>query len=101
MTLVVAHYPTHCSKWNPIEHKMFCHISRAWDGVVFENIQIVKELAQNASTQTGLNVKVWINSKNYQTKRKATPDFIDHLNQFVQFSPILPKWNYLLKPKKL
>ena len=42
MNILVAHYPAHCSKWNPIEHKLFSHLHRAWQGAVFHDIQIVK-----------------------------------------------------------
>ena len=42
MNILVAHYPAYCSKWNPIEHKLFSHLHRAWQGAIFHNIQIVK-----------------------------------------------------------
>jgi hypothetical protein len=94
INILVAHYPPYCSKWNPIEHKLFCHVHRAWQGCVFQNIQIVKELAEMTSTSKGLQVKVWINDKKYQTKRSVNPDFKNNINQFVNFDDDLPKWNY-------
>jgi len=94
MNIIVAHYPPYCSKWNPIEHRLFCHVHRAWDGAVFQNIQIVKELAEMTSTKTGLGVKVNINNKQYQTKRKVNADFKSNITSFVDFDPILPQWNY-------
>jgi Rhodopirellula transposase DDE domain len=87
MNIVVAHYPPYCSKWNPIEHKLFAHVHRAWDGAVFQNIQIVKELAENTATKTGLEVKVKINTNTYQTKRIVEEDFKENLNSFVFFDP--------------
>lgn len=98
LNILVAHYPPYCSKWNPIEHKLFCHVHRAWEGSVFQNIQIVKELAEMTSTSKGLQVKVWINHKNYQTKRVVNPDFKNNINQYVKFDEDLPKWNYLFSP---
>ena len=95
INIVVAHYPTYCSKWNPIEHRLFCHISRQWRGVVFENIQIVKELAELTSTKTGLEVKVRINHFQYQTGRKTDEGFKQRIEQFITFSDHIPKWNYM------
>lgn len=99
MNIVVAHYPPYCSKWNPIEHKLFAHVHRAWDGAVFQNIQIVKELAEKTATKTGLSVKVKINHNTYQTKRIVDPEFRDSLNDYVCFDPLLPKWNYTILKK--
>lgn len=44
--IVIAHYPAYCSKWNPIEHKVFCHLTRAWQGVVFDNYEIVTDFTK-------------------------------------------------------
>ena len=100
INIVVAHYPPYCSKWNPIEHKLFCHIHRAWEGSVFHNVQIVKELSEMASTKTGLGVKVKINEREYLTKRTARPYFKENIQQFVDFDPVLPQWNYRFSPLK-
>lgn len=94
MNVVVAHYPPYCSKWNPIEHRLFSQVHKSWDGAVFQNIQIVKELAENTITKTGLEVKVRINSNTYQTKRPVDDIFKDNINSFVSFDPVLPQWNY-------
>lgn len=94
MNIVMAHYPPYCSKWNPIEHRLFCHVHRAWDGAVFQNIQIVKELAEMTSTKTGLEVKVRINNNTYQTKRTVSENFKNNIEDFVDFDPVLPQWNY-------
>lgn len=100
MTIVVAHYPTNCSKWNPIEHRLFCHVSRAWEGAVFENIELVKELTQNTKTKNGLSVKVHINTKQYELKRKAPKEFLENEENYIHFEQELPKWNYTMKPAK-
>jgi hypothetical protein len=99
----VAHYPPYCSKWNSIEHRLFPHVHHAWEGAVFQNIQIVKELTHNISTKTGLEVKVRINDKKYETKRIVETDFKSNLNDFVSFDPVLPQWNdkFLVKNREL
>lgn len=94
INIVVAHYPPYCSKWNPIEHRLFSHIHQAWKGAVFHNIHMVKELADKAQTKTGLEVKVWINPKQYSIGRKPTLEFTDNIHDFVQFDQELPQWNY-------
>lgn len=97
--IVVAHYPAYCSKWNPIEHKAFCHITRSWQGVVFDNYEIVKELAEKAKTEKGFSVKAVFNDKQYQTGKKVSADFLE--NMAIEFDEKLPKWNYIFKPKPL
>lgn len=99
MEIVVAHYPAYCSKWNPIEHRAFCHITRSWQGVVFDSYEIVKELAEKTKTKTGLSVEVNFNNKEYKTGNKASTDFLESMP--VKFDEVLPKWNYSFKPKLL
>lgn len=96
--IMVAHYPSYCSKWNPIEHRLFCHVHRAWEGAIFHDIQIVKELTLETSTKTGLEVEVRINDKVYETGRKFNHNFKNNINDFVIFDDKIPKWNYLILP---
>lgn len=94
INIVVAHYPPYCSKWNPIEHRLFCHVHRAWEGTIFHTIQIVKERAELTATKTGLGVKVRINTKEYLIKRKVQDSFKENIRKFVTFDDELPQWNY-------
>ena len=71
----VAHYPPNCSKYNPIEHRLFPHVTRACQGVVFHTVQIVKGLMEKTSTSTGLKVTVDILDKVYDTGRKCAKRF--------------------------
>lgn len=95
MEIVVAHYPAYCSKWNPIEHKAFCHITRAWKGIVFDSFQTVEEKAKLATTKTGFSVKVWQNEKVYKTGKTASVEFLTKYP--VKFNLLLPQWNYALE----
>jgi hypothetical protein len=99
LDIVMAHYPPYCSKWNPIEHRMFAHVHRAWEGAVFQNLQIVKELAEKTATKNGLNVKVNINQNQYLTKRKYELEFKKNIENYIDFDQKLPKWNYTIKYK--
>jgi hypothetical protein len=92
MEIVVAHYPPYCSKWNPIEHRAFSYISKKWSGIVFDNYNIIKKLAEETTTKTGFSVIVTINEKPYETGKKASEDFMKTMP--VIFDDFLPKWNY-------
>jgi len=92
----VAHYPPYCSKYNPIEHRMFPHVTRACQGVVFHTIGIVKQLMERASTAQGLKVTVDILDKAYQTGRKCVDGFKETMR--IVFDDFLPKWNYRAIP---
>ncbi len=97
MNLMIAHYPPYCSKYNPIEHRLFAHLHHAWDGCVLSNIQIAKELAEKTSTKTGLFVKVNINQRTYQTKRPVCESFKTNIKNIIDFDEQLPQWNYTIK----
>ena len=92
----VAHYPPYCSKYNPIEHRLFPHVSRACQGVIFEGVELVKELMEKTSTSTGLRVTVDILDKVYQTGRKYAAGFKEGMK--IVFDEIMPKWNYTAVP---
>ena len=93
----IAHYPPYTSKYNPIEHRLFCHVTRACAGTVFTDVDMVKELMDQTSTSTGLKVFTSITDKIYKTARKASEDFRKHM-------PIVPddylgQWNYRAVPQ--
>jgi len=92
----VAHYPPYCSKYNPIEHRMFPHVTRACQGVVFETVAIVRELMERSHTAQGLKVTVDVIDQVYETGRKAAADFKQTMK--LVFDDVLPKWNYRAIP---
>lgn len=92
----IAHYPPYCSKYNPIEHRLFPHVTRACQGVVFTSIALVKELMKKTKTSTGLKVIVEIIEKTYQIGRKVAKDF--KMNMRIVFDDHLPQWNYRAIP---
>jgi len=96
LTVRVAHYPTHCSKYNPIEHRLFPHLARVCQGAFLQSMEMVKGLMLKASTSTGLRVFVDILDRFYKTGLKL-PDFIrDSLH--IRFDRVLPIWNYVVVP---
>jgi len=92
----MAHYPPYCSKYNPIEHRLFPHVTRACQGVIFTSIELVKELMEKTNTTTGLKAFVHIIDKVYETGRKVAADFKETMR--IVFDDFLPQWNYRAIP---
>lgn len=93
----IAHYPPYCSKYNPIEHKAFPHVTRALSGIVLDSLKTVKELIETrAKTKTGLKTFVNIIDKSYATGKKASDFFMEKMP--IVFDKFLPKWNYKAMP---
>jgi hypothetical protein len=90
----VAHYPPACSKYNPIEHRLFCHVTRSLQGVVLKSLDIAKRFISRTTTSTGLRVIVETTNEIYAKGRKATHDFLQQMP--VQFDSFLPELNYTL-----
>jgi Rhodopirellula transposase DDE domain len=94
----VAHYPPYCSKYNPIEHRLFPHVTRACRGVIFRTLETARYYMAKASTQTGLTVTVTMLEKVYETGRKCAEGFKESMT--IAFDKVLPKWNYRAIPSK-
>lgn len=92
----VAHYPPYTSKYNPIEHRLFPHLTRACQGVILKSLGLVKELMAKASTRSGLRVSVNILDKVYQTGRRVAADVKERIR--VIHDEVLAKWNYRIRP---
>ena len=109
----IAHYPPYTSKYNPIEDRLFPHLSRACKGVIFQSISTVSKFMATATTQKGLQVFTTIIDKTYQIGKKAdalragsprkeahqavAKDFKEKMEIF--FDDFLPQWNYTAKPQ--
>jgi len=94
--IVVVHYPPYCSKWNPIEHRLFSQMHRAAEGCIFTSYQQVKTIFEATKTTTGLSVVVRISEKEYQKGLKIGPDQVDQ--ERILRHPQLPQFNYTLLP---
>ena len=92
----MAHYPPYCSKYNPIEHRFFPHVTRACQGVIFTTIELVQELMAKTNTATGLKAFVHIIDKVYEKGRKVAADFKQNMR--IVFDDFLPQWNYRAIP---
>lgn len=92
----VAHYPSYCSKYNPIERRFFPHVGRACQGLLFDTLDTVVRLMRNATTRTGLKTTVNIIRRLYETGRQVAEDFKASMS--ILFDDLLPKWNYRAVP---
>jgi hypothetical protein len=92
----VAHYPPYASKWNPVEHRLFPHITRSLKGIILKSHKLVKELIEKTTTKTGLRVKANIIDKVYETGRKCADGFKETMR--IIFDDFLPSWNYKAVP---
>ena len=94
--IVVAHYPPYCSKWNPIEHRLFSQMHRQAEGVVFRSYEQVQQIFADTKTKTGLKVFVRINYKQYENGRKVNKEKVDEKR--ILYHSELPQFNYTLTP---
>ena len=93
----MAHYPSYCSKYNPIERRFFPHVGRACEGMLFDSIETVVDLMRKTSTTTGLKTTVNVISRPYLTGRHATDEIKRNLK--IVADDTLPKWNYRAIPQ--
>lgn len=96
LSVIVCHYPPYCSKWNPIEHRLFSQVHKAMEGVVFSDYQTVKKLIEQTSTKTGLSVAVRLNLKEYQKGIKVHKDKI--CEHRIAYHPKIAELNYRIYP---
>jgi len=96
VTIRLAHYPPYCSKWNPVEHRVFPHLTRALQGIILTSQQQTKTLLERATTRTGLRVVAHLWDKVYETGRKVAADFKDTMR--IVFDEHLGQWNYCAVP---
>jgi len=94
--IVIAHYPPYCSKYNPIERKLFSHVHRTIKETILTDLQQVKELMSKTSTAKGLTVEVRIVDKFYPLKQPSNKDDIDEKR--ILRHPVLPQFSYTLIP---
>lgn len=93
----IAHYPSYCSKYNPIERRFFPHVGRACAGMLFDSLETVVDLMRKASTSTGLKTTVNVIHRKYFAGRNATDEIKRNLK--IVSDERLPKWNYRAIPQ--
>ncbi len=94
----IAHYPPYCSKHNPIEHRLFAHVTRACQGVIFHTVEIAQKFIAMTKTTKGLKVTVEILKGIYAHGKKVADDFKQTMR--IVFDEDLRHWNYRAIPAK-
>ena len=94
--IIIAHYPPYCSKYNPIERKLFAHVHRTIQHNILTELQQVKELISKTSTNQGLSVEVRINDTFYPLRQLSTAYQID--KKRILRHPDLPNLSYTILP---
>lgn len=98
LTLIVTHYPTSASKWNLIEHRLFCHISRNWAGQPLIDYETVLKFIRTTQTQRGLRCSAVLDTADYPTKLKLTPQ--QKASIHLKRHRVRPEWNYTIQPHR-
>jgi hypothetical protein len=94
----VCHYPTGCSKWNPIEHRLFGPISLNWAGVPLSSFEKLLGYLRGTTTKEGLSVRAERLRGNFEKGRKVSEVEMKELG--VEWGEECPQWNYLLYPRQ-
>ena len=97
----VCHYPPGTSKWNKIEHRLFCHITQNWRANPLVSRAAVVELIAATTTKTGLKVECAPDERTYEKGIKITDAEMEALD--IRGHTFHPEWNYTVhpRPKKL
>jgi hypothetical protein len=93
----VSHFPAGASKWNKIEHRLFCYISKNWQGQPLLDVETVVNLIGSTTTEKGLTVRCEVDPRHYETGRKITEAEKDSIN--IEFISGIENWNYVIRPK--
>lgn len=99
LILEVCHYPPGTSKWNKIEHRLFCHITSNWRGEPLETAEIVVESIARTTTETGLEVHAWLDEKTYAKGRKVSDEELAECK--IKRNKFHGEWNYEIHPRTL
>lgn len=95
----VSHFPPGTSKWNKIEHRLFCHITQNWRGKPLRTFETLVDLIGNTRTAKGLRVKAKLDPRKYNTGVKVSKAEMDELD--LRPHSFHGEWNYVLQPRDL
>ena len=96
MRVRIAHDPPYTSKCNPIEHRLFSQVERAWSGVMLDSPETALQRVDNIRTQTGLRVTARLLDKVYEIGRKCSDTFRDVKDRFIRHDDVRGQWNYVI-----
>jgi transposase len=97
LRISVCHFPPGTSKWNKIEHRLFCHISQSWRGRPLVSYTVVINSIAATTTSTGLKVYARLDEREYPKKVQVTDEQLAAVN--LTPDPFHPEWNYSISPR--
>jgi hypothetical protein len=97
LAVTVCHYPSGCSKWNPIEHRLFSQISLNWAGKPLRSFEAMTGYIAATSTRTGLTVTGALKRGGNELGERVTDDEMKRLR--LTRHSVCPQWNYTLRPR--
>lgn len=95
--MTVCHYPPGCSKWNPVEYRLFSQISINWAGKPLRSLPLMLGYIRGTTTTTGLTVEAMLDEETYPKGQKVDPGEMAQLH--LESDPDLPRWNYTISPR--
>ena len=98
LTVTVCHYPTGCSKWNPVEHRLFSFISKNWEGQPLRSLEIMLGYIRGTRTETGLRVTGYLDEDFYKRAVPYSHKDVDQLS--LETHEVCPQWNYTITPRR-
>ena len=98
LKISVCHFPPGTSKWNKIEHRLFCHITRNWRGCPLETLEVVVESINSTTTETGLEVHAWLDEATYEKGRKVSDQELAEC--LITRNAYHGEWNYEIHPRE-
>lgn len=99
LSVSVSHFPPGASKYNPIEHRLLCEISKNWAGCPLRDYKTILNHIRTTKTKTGLRVRAKLVTKYYPTGIRISDKEFKRLR--FEPSDTLPKWNYVIDPPKM
>jgi hypothetical protein len=95
-SITICHFPPGTSKWNKIEHRMFCQITHNWRAKPLIDLETIVELIGNTTTKTGLKIQTLVDKKHYEKGLKVSDEEFATIN--FERDPFHGEWNYTIRP---
>jgi len=96
LEISVSHFPPGTSKWNKIEHRMFCHITKNWRGRPLTSLEVIVNSIKATTTKTGLKINAGLDENIYEKGKKISDEDLLKIN--IERNEFHGEWNYVIKP---
>ena len=94
----MCHFPPGTSKWNKIEHRMFCHITENWRGQPLVSHEVIIQLIGRTTTKTGLQIRAGLDKRRYPTGVKVSRSALSAMQ--IEPASFHGEWNYTIRPPR-